>query len=136
MNNPFTKSLINIGGDSNDGFYRYKMPAIETSFMNKNGGTTVISNIETIAKSLKRSPNELCKYLNKKMACNGRIIKGKGMMIVGSWDKEELQNKLTNYIKLYILCYSCDNPETIIEIKKTKSIMTCSACGKTNELKH
>ena len=34
--------FMNIGGDSSDQYYRYRMPKLETSFENKNGGTTVI----------------------------------------------------------------------------------------------
>lgn len=131
--NPFSNT-INIGGDSNDAFYRYKMPAIETTYENKNGGTTVITNIEAIATSLKRSSNVLCKYFQKKLSCNCRI-KDKGMLIIGNRTKDELQTILNNYINTYILCYTCGNPETEIEIKKKKSLMTCSACGETNQLK-
>lgn len=43
---------INIGGDPNDIHYRYKRHVIETTYLNKKGGETVIINLEQISKDL------------------------------------------------------------------------------------
>lgn len=48
-------SSINIGGQQNDAFYRYKMPKLQAVIDRRNhGGATVLVNIEEVAKALHR----------------------------------------------------------------------------------
>ena len=56
------------------------------------------------------------------------------MTVIGNRSKSELQSILTKYIETYVLCPTCGNPETTIEINKKKSSLTCDACGNTNNL--
>jgi translation initiation factor 5 len=132
MNNPFSKTL-NIGG-GDDPHYRYKMPSISTKTESKNGGTTIIENIDTIANKLKRSPNEFQKYFSKSLSCNVKYNKDKGIMISAKKEKEELQSILTEYINKFVLCPQCQNPETTKAVGKKKTTLTCAACGKTSNI--
>lgn len=127
---------LNIGGNNNDKFYRYKMPAITTSHENTNGGTTIITNFETIAKSIYREINVLEQYFKKHLSANVRFDGKKGLMIRKKVSNEDLQEILTKYINTYVLCGSCGNPETEFDLEsmqkkqhKNKVIFTCKACG-------
>jgi translation initiation factor 5 len=131
MNNPFAQSL-NIGGVE-DAHYRYKMPKMVIHTENKNGGTTIISNIDDIALNLGRhSKKDLVKYFKKNLSCNVTYDNKKGIVIPAKKDIEELTSILESYIKKYVICPICKIPETTIEESKKKITLTCAACGGTS----
>ena len=130
MNNPFNQAL-NIGG-GDDPHYRYKMPSISVKIESKNGGTTIIDNIDTISNKIGREANEIQKYFRKELSCNVKYDSEKGIVISALKETEDLQNILTKYIDDYVLCPECNNPETVKTVHKKKIKLTCAACGKTS----
>ena len=56
--------------------------------------------------------------------------KGTGTSIVnGAHDLRKLGELLEAFIKKYVQCYSCGNPETTIRVKKEFITLKCKACG-------
>merc|ERR1712088_911264 len=57
-------------------------------------------------------------------------------IVNGSHDAAKLQDMLDGFIKKFVLCENCDNPETDIKayIKKGILTATCRACGHTSQL--
>ena len=47
----------------------------------------------------------------------------------GAHDAKKLSEVLESFIKKYVQCYGCGNPETVIKIKKENINMKCKACG-------
>ena len=49
----------------------------------------------------------------------------------GSHDAAKLQDMLDGFIKKFVLCENCDNPETDIKVNVKKQILvsSCKACG-------
>lgn len=49
----------------------------------------------------------------------------------GSHDAEKLQDLLDGFIRKYVLCPECDNPETDLKVstKKNTIAQSCKACG-------
>lgn len=49
----------------------------------------------------------------------------------GSHDAEKLQDLLDGFIRKYVLCPECDNPETDLKVstKKGTIAQSCKACG-------
>lgn len=119
--------LLNINGEDGDEFYRYKMPAIISQSLNNN--TTIILNIDDISKSLNRDSVEIISFMKKKLN-----VGGNKSSISGKWSKQDLQKIIQIYIKENILCRSCGNPETIVEIKNKHKYQKCIACGCKNIL--
>lgn len=132
MNNPFNQTL-NIGGSS-DPFHRYKMPSITIRIENKNGGTTIIENIDKIAEKINRTPNEIQKVFSKSLSCCVKYNNDKGIVIAAKKEQIELQNILNDYINKFVLCPICHIPETTMVIAKKKTTLTCAACGKTSTI--
>lgn len=126
--------FMNIGGDSSDQYYRYRMPKLETSFENKNGGTTVIKNIDLIAEKLGRSVKLISKFISKSIGCSAKVKKGKGLLIIGKWDDNKLNSLIQDYINKFVLCPGCGNPETDWIEKKKSITLNCRACGKITKL--
>ena len=39
-----------------------------------------------------------------------------------------------SFIKKYVQCYSCGNPETVVKIKKESIFLKCKACGAVSDV--
>lgn len=122
-------NTINIGGDPNDPFYRYKMPTINTIIQKKSGGTTVITNAGDIATALARELPNLAKYMSGQLRCSVRV-KGKTIVIPGQVSSEILQGAINDYITAFVLCKVCGNPETVIK----RGQQGCKSCGEITNL--
>eukprot|EP00127_Corallochytrium_limacisporum_P004236 Clim_evm181s157 gene=Clim_evmTU181s157 len=126
--------IINIGGDASDQFFRYKMPKVTVKWEGRGNGTkTVLSNIEDVARCLERPPSYPTKFFGCELGTTTKINEEDSKYIInGHWPAEELQKLIDVFIKKFVLCGSCNNPETTMKIDKNGNIsMKCKACGAT-----
>ncbi len=63
-------------------------------------------------------------------------FKNERYIVNGSHDAAKLQDMLDGFIKRFVLCEHCDNPETDFKVyaKKGTIISTCKACGHSFQL--
>nr|BCL66175.1 eukaryotic translation initiation factor 5 [Volvox reticuliferus] len=124
--------MQNIGAaNADDAFYRYKMPKLQAKIEGRGNGikTNVVNNVE-IAKALERPPEYVLKYYGCELGAQTNFDKASGTSIVnGAHDTRKLSELLEAFIKKYVCCYSCNNPETQIKIKKESIYLKCKACG-------
>ncbi|CAO3621955.1 unnamed protein product [Cunninghamella blakesleeana] len=128
-------AAINIRRDVTDSFYRYKMPRLVSKVEGRgNGIKTVIPNMPEIARALSRPPSYPTKYfgceLGTQVKCDDKNEK---YIVNGEHDASKLQSILDGFISKFVLCDSCQNPETDIIIKNDTILMDCKACGARNE---
>lgn len=125
LNNASSNDMLNVNPDKL-GKDRYRMPKIQCQSRKNN--KTYLLNLDAIAKALDRNSEELLKYLGFALTtqCNTKQI-----CLNGVFPAEKLQEELFSYIKKYVLCYKCKNPETKSKYSKSsKSIkIGCIACG-------
>ncbi|XVF36824.1 hypothetical protein REPUB_Repub19eG0091700 [Reevesia pubescens] len=126
-------ALQNIGAsNSDDAFYRYKMPKMVTKTEGRgNGIKTNVVNMVEIAKALARPASYTTKYFGCELGAQSKFDEKTGISLVnGAHDTAKLAGLLENFIKKYVQCYGCGNPETEIVITKTQMItLKCAACG-------
>ncbi|KAJ6839490.1 eukaryotic translation initiation factor 5-like [Iris pallida] len=126
-------ALQNIGAaNSDDAFYRYKMPKMITKIEGRgNGIKTNIVNMVDIAKALARPASYTTKYFGAILGAQSKFDEKTGVALVnGAHETAKLAGLLENFIKKYVQCYGCGNPETEIIITKTQMItLKCAACG-------
>ncbi|KAL5058795.1 hypothetical protein RYX36_030399 [Vicia faba] len=126
-------ALQNIGaGNSDDAFYRYKMPRMITKIEGRgNGIKTNIVNMVDIAKALARPAAYTTKYFGCELGAQSKFDEKTGTSHVnGAHDTPKLAGLLENFIKKYVQCYGCGNPETEILITRNQMIqLKCAACG-------
>ncbi|KAG0561862.1 hypothetical protein KC19_9G098600 [Ceratodon purpureus] len=126
-------ALQNIGaGNRDDAFYRYKMPKLVTKIEGRgNGIKTNVVNMVDVAKALARHPAYTTKYFGCELGAQSKYDEKTGTSIVnGAHDTTKLAALLENFIKKYVQCYGCGNPETEVLITKTQLItLKCAACG-------
>ncbi|XP_004232011.1 eukaryotic translation initiation factor 5 [Solanum lycopersicum] len=126
-------ALQNIGaGNSDDAFYRYKMPRMITKIEGRgNGIKTNIVNMVDVAKALARPASYTTKHFGCELGAQSKFDEKTGTSLVnGAHDTAKLAGLLEIFIKKYVQCYGCGNPETEILITKTQMIqLKCAACG-------
>lgn len=59
------------------------------------------------------------------------VLQHERFIVNGSHDAEKLQDLLDGFIRKYVLCPECDNPETDLKVatKKGTISQSCKACG-------
>ena len=123
----------NVNRNVMDAFYRYKMPKLLSKVEGKgNGIKTVIVNMVEVARALARPPTYPCKYFGCELGAQTQFDhKNKRYIVNGSHDSNKLQLLLDGFIKRFVLCSQCDNPETVLFPNEKKGIIkqTCKACG-------
>ena len=72
----------------------------------------------------------MLKYFGCELGAQTNFDSKSGTSIVnGAHDTKKLGELLEGFIKRYVCCYSCGNPETQIKIKKDFIHLKCKACG-------
>lgn len=123
---------LNINREVEDAFYRYKMPRLVAKVEGKgNGIKTVIPNMGDIAKSLNRPPSYPTKYFGIELGAQTIMQTEADRYIVnGAHEAGKLQDLLDGFIKKFVLCANCTNPETELRVTSKKQIeQSCTACG-------
>jgi translation initiation factor 5 len=126
-------AYINVKRDVTDQFYRYKMPLLIAKVEGKgNGIKTVIVNMVDVAKALSRPPSYTCKYFGCELGAQTQMAGGR-YIVNGAHEGTKLQELLDGFIRRFVLCSECDNPETdlIVQAGKCRIVQTCKACGHT-----
>lgn len=124
--------MLNVNRSIEDAFYRYKMPAMEAKVEGRgNGIKTAIPNLCAVAKALDRPASYTCKYLGVELGAQTQMYEEDERYIVnGEFEAVRFQDLLDGFIKKFVLCLGCGNPETKLRVTSKKLIESkCIACG-------
>lgn len=132
--------MENINRGVEDAFYRYKMPKLQSKIEgNGNGIKTVIPNMKEIARSLSRPPEYTTKFFGFELGAQTIMDEKTARYVVnGAHDAHKLAEILDIFIKKFVLCPACGNPETDMVLKNSKVgkdkdvYLSCKACGKVS----
>lgn len=127
-------AMINVNPDIQDEFYRYKMPKLNAKVEGKgNGIKTVVTNMKEIATAVGRPPMYPTKFFGCELGAQTQFDpKNERYIVNGSHDAARLQELLFVFNRKFVLCSSCENPETQFSVKdKKRGIVNakCRACG-------
>jgi translation initiation factor 2 subunit 2 len=81
-----------------------------------------------ISNILRREPNHLSKYLFKELATPGNI-EGATLILQTKVPIDILQKKIEDYIKEFVYCKVCGEPDTKLTKEDRITFMKCDACG-------
>lgn len=122
---------VNIGG-GDDQFNRYKMPPVIAKVEGRgNGIKTRIVNCLDVARALHRPPGYVCKFFGCELGAQTQIDDNAGIYIVnGAFQQNVLMETLKKFIVMFVMCESCNLPETDLKLRKNGNIsQNCNACG-------
>jgi translation initiation factor 5 len=95
-----------------------------------NGIKTVIVNMVDIARALDRPPTYVTKYFGCELGAQTQFdINAERYIVNGCHDGAKMQDMLDGFIKKFVLCEKCSNPETVLKVKKNMIGASCRACG-------
>ncbi|XP_061158017.1 eukaryotic translation initiation factor 5 isoform X2 [Syngnathus typhle] len=124
---------VNVNRSVSDQFYRYKMPRLIAKVEGKgNGIKTVIVNMVDVAKALNRPPTYPTKFFGCELGAQTQFdTKNDRYIVNGSHEANKLQDMLDGFIRKFVLCAECDNPETDLNVNPKKQTIgtSCKACG-------
>lgn len=121
--------------------YRYKIASPVISVNGKKGNrTTLFENSEYYSEKLGVPSVYFGKYIGNKISCPLSIDKEKKCICwKGEYTREEIENHLREFIKIYILCPDCDYPETNLHLYSVEQKFVgklvgklCRSCGASN----
>merc|ERR1711913_238727 len=117
-----------------------KMPRLQAKVEGKgNGIKTVVVNMVDIARALARPPTYVTKYFGCELGAQTQFdIKAERYIVNGCHDAGKMQDMLDGFIKKFVLCEKCENPETVLKVKKNMIGASCKACGHiyTMDMRH
>ena len=121
-----THLWVNVDGSDDPG-YRYRMPRAEVG-MERRG--TLLKNCGEIARALHRPPQYLAKFCGLLLGCNSEFDEEqKAAVIRGEHLPETVHGLVRKFVDGWVLCGTCNLPETRLEVGKAKVTFDCKACG-------
>ncbi len=111
---------------------RFEMPQASV-FVGKR--QTVIKNFSEMAKSMRREPKHIAKFLFKELAVPGNI-EGDELILQGKISTSIINQRLKNYADEFVLCKECGKPDTSMNKQEYFVVIKCEACGAKRTLKN
>ena len=110
---------------------KYETPQTESTVI---GSKTVVYNFKDIAAKLNRDPNHLLKFIVRELATSG-TLEDMRASLQGRFSKEVLDDLVVRYLKAYVLCNSCNKPDTKLVREDRLTFIACEVCGAKNPAK-
>ncbi|MBI4015849.1 MAG: translation initiation factor IF-2 subunit beta [Candidatus Aenigmarchaeota archaeon] len=107
------------------GTERLEVPEPELLFQ---GTSTIVKNFSPIAKSLRREPKHLLKFLSKELASPGSIDEDR-CTFQTKLSARILQQKIESYKTEFVICKECKRPDTDLIMQNRILQLKCQACG-------
>jgi len=104
---------------------RFRVPEAEVMI---SGKRTFIQNFNQICDILNREPRFVLRYLLKELASPG-ALEGSMAVIMGEHPKHAIDALLKRFIKDYVICPICKQPDTVLVKEKKMLFIICMACG-------
>lgn len=92
------------------------------------GRRTFIQNFSQICDILNRDPKLVLRYLLKELAAPG-TLEGSMAVIMGEHSRQLIKALLQRFIKEYVICPICGEPDTILVKERKMMFIICMACG-------
>ena len=107
---------------------RFKVPEMVYEVSGQKG---VIRNFGDILSVLRRDGSHLAKYLGRELA-TACSIQGTTLVFQGKVSREILKKKIDGYVKEFVYCKVCGEPDTKLTKEDRIYFLKCEACGARN----
>lgn len=104
---------------------RFKVPEL---VLESQGNKTLIKNFSEISFAIRREGTHLSKYLFKELATPGSM-QGDALVLQAKVSRDSLQKKFADYLREYVYCKVCGEPDTKLSKEDRITFVVCEACG-------
>jgi len=105
---------------------RWELPRANVQTSGKK--RTIIRNFTEIARAMRREPVHVAKFLFKELAVPGGVV-GDTLELQSKFGTDQINRRLEDYVKEFILCSECGKPDTQLSKKDRLWFLRCEACG-------
>ncbi len=109
---------------------RWELPRANVQI---SGKRTTVRNFSEIAKTIRRDPQHIAKYIFKELAVPGSV--GEALELQGKFTSEQINRRIEDYVKEFVLCSECGKPDTQLVKQERLWSMKCEACGAKRPVK-
>jgi translation initiation factor 2 subunit 2 len=109
---------------------RFEVPKVKGHHA---GIRTVIDNFGQIVGHIRRDSGHFAKALAKSLASSSEI-KGERLTLSRKLSSKDINVKISDYVREFVLCRKCKKPDTELIEEKSKSFIHCLACGEKREV--
>ncbi|MFQ6075787.1 MAG: translation initiation factor IF-2 subunit beta, partial [Candidatus Bathyarchaeia archaeon] len=92
------------------------------------GNRTIIHNFKEFCDRLRRDQNHFLKFLSSELATAG-TIEGARAVFQGRFRADILERLVSRYVKDFVICPVCNQPDTRIVREDRFNFLICDACG-------
>ena len=110
---------------------RFKLPKAEIFY---EGNTTVIKNFDKISDAINRESDLILKFLLGGLGTAGEMV-GVRAVFQGKIPAKSIQDKIKEYIDMYVMCSECGRPDTHLVKQGRTLLIRCDACGAFRSVK-
>ena len=114
------------------GHSRFVLPEVD---IHLEGSSTIFRNFSEIASALNRENEQLLGFLLKELGTAGQMKDGGRIVFKGKIPKRKIEDRISSYIKDFVLCHECERPDTRLEREGRTLVLKCEACGAHRPLK-
>lgn len=104
---------------------RFQIPEVLIEIQ---GNKTLVRNFADIASKLRREPAHISKYLFRELATPG-TIQGPALILQRKLLRDQIQEKVVSYVKNFVYCRICNEPDTRFVKDGRITYIQCDACG-------
>ena len=104
---------------------RFEIPKIEGRF---EGKKTILTNVFQITSHLRRNPEHFQKFLLRELATSGQK-EGDRLILNNKVSSKKINPKIERYVNEFVLCKTCNKPDTEIIKEGKQTMLHCLACG-------
>jgi translation initiation factor 2 subunit 2 len=108
-----------------DSSERFQVPEVELIY---EGKTSILRNFGEIVEVINREADHLLKYLLREIGTAGSI-EGRRVIFKGKVVKKQIDDRIKNYVEIYVLCSECHRPDTKMTKDGRILVLECDACG-------
>ncbi|VDM16701.1 unnamed protein product [Hydatigera taeniaeformis] len=89
---------------------------------------THFTNFNGICRSLNRDPAHLSAYLFAELGTTGSVDANGALLIRGKYQAKHIEPVLRNYARTYVLCSTCQSPDTELSRDSRLLFLQCKTC--------
>ncbi|OYT42789.1 MAG: translation initiation factor IF-2 subunit beta [Candidatus Aenigmarchaeota archaeon ex4484_224] len=119
------KKARESAGKEVSGTKRFQMPVVNLEYQ---GRKTILRNFEEICEYLKRDKRLVARFLSRELA-SPAYEQGKFLIFQSNLQFTNVQKKLEKFVKEYVICKVCGQPDTKIVKERRIWFIKCEACG-------
>ncbi len=111
-----------------EGFHETERWQIPKAEIQMEGKYTIITNFMDIVNTIKRDDKEFLRYLLNELGTSGEVRSQKAYL-KSAQKVDNINRHIEIYCKKYVICPTCNKPDTKLVRENRGMMIHCSACG-------